>query len=175
MLNDEAAIELFDQLVAVAELWHQRVNASLPPAQQNSTLTLDLEFRTMAAGWPARNDGVEPARLIIKQARSLDPGLRGVPDELLALPVPRDVLARLATVLRVECTNNSWYELATDPAVAPDMGYGQQPLLIGELSGPLSEPPTVAADCVTSTVLSSPAQGLVSLLENSPSALIAIE
>lgn len=175
VLTDQAAIELFDQLLAVAELWQERLNASLPPAQRTSTLTLDLEFRTMAPGWPARSDSVEPSRLIIKQARTLDPGLRGVPDEVVALPVPLDVLARLATVLRIECRDSSWYELTTDPAVSPDMGYGQQPLLIEDDEGAISERPTVGADCVTTTVLSSPAQGLISLLENSPSPLFTVE
>lgn len=175
VLTDLAALELFGQLLAVAELWQQRVNASLPLAERNSTLTLDLEFRTMAPGWPARNEGVEPSRVVIKQARTLDPGLRGIPDEVVALPVPRDVLARLASVLRVECADSSWYELTTDPAMSPDMGYGQQPLLIEDDAGTITERPTVDADCVTTTVLSSPAQGLISLLENSPSPLVTID
>lgn len=82
----------------MATLWRSRVNVSLPSEQQIQTLTLDYEFKTMAPGWPARASGeITPSRLVLKQARSLDPGLRDIPSEVLDLPVPRDVLARTRT------------------------------------------------------------------------------
>ncbi len=93
VMDDEAALELLGQLQAVATLWRNRVNEDLDPAQQVQIVTLDFEFKHMAPGWPAMADGdVRPARLVVKQARSLDPDLRGVSAEALALPIPRDVL-----------------------------------------------------------------------------------
>lgn len=108
VMSDESVQELLLQLDAVAVLWRDRVNTDLEVAQQVDIVTLDFEFKHMAAGWPALTDGSElPSRLVVKQARSLDPDLRGVSDEALALAIPRDVLARASLVEVVTCDDGA--------------------------------------------------------------------
>lgn len=137
VLTDAAVEALFEQLESVARLWRDRVNASLPADQRIETLTLDYEFKTMAPGWPALDDGSEPrpGRLVIKQARSLDPGLRGLPAAIVALPVPRDVLARAQLIEQVQCPGGTRVEILTDPLLPPDIGYSQSPFVTGEITG----------------------------------------
>lgn len=113
---------LVDDLVAVAALWRTRVNADLDAAQQITTLTLDIEFKLMDAGWPDRTAGPTVTGLVLKQARSLEPGLRGVPAEALAAPVPHDHLARAIRIERLRCGDDgvAW-RLEFDPARRADI------------------------------------------------------
>lgn len=151
--------QLVDQLRAVALLWRDRVNADLPDAQAIETLTLDFEFKTMAAGWPATSETTEqPAQLVVKQARSLDPGLRGLSAEVLDLPVPRDVLARARSVLEISCGEESRVEVLTDPLAQPDMGFAVEPFVVGP-------GPATGEDCVRTILHSTPSQYLVELLD----------
>lgn len=78
VLDDDAIQELFAQVAAVADRWRSRLNQSLPVAQQVSTVVLDFEFKTVERGWPRLVGGERPlpARLVLRQVRSLDPGLR---------------------------------------------------------------------------------------------------
>lgn len=135
VLSDSDLMALFEQLLAVATTWLDRVNGVLPTEQQRSTLTLDFEFRTMASGWPAHSDlGAEPSRLVVKQARSLDPGLRHVPTNLLEQPIPRDVLAHAVNIVELRCAVGTdeavGYVVATDPLARIDLGYAEQPLTV---------------------------------------------
>ncbi len=123
VLDDDAVVELLSQLSSVARLWRERVNADLPVEQQVQIVTLDFEFKTMAAGWPALADGsVRPARLVVKQARSLDPGLRGIPAAVLAMPIPRDVLARAILVDEITCDGATGIEVVTGTTMTADVG-----------------------------------------------------
>lgn len=100
----------------MATLWRSRLNVSLPSEQQIQTLTLDYEFKTMAPGWPASASGeTTPSRLVLKQARSLDPGLSGIPPEVLDLLVPRDFLARTRLVVEISCDASGRIEIFTAP------------------------------------------------------------
>ena len=158
VLADDDVLELVDQVEAVAQLWRERVNASLNADQQIQTLTLDYEFKTMAPGWPALANGPgEPGRLVIKQARSLDPGLRGVSQALRDLPIPHDVLARARRIVEVTCGADTHFEVLTDPLVAPDVGFGQTPLLIGDVS-------QVDGSCRTDIIFTTATQFLTELL-----------
>jgi hypothetical protein len=135
VLDDDAVVELVQQLEVVALQWRQRLNNSLSTTQEVEVVTLDFEFKTMGAGWPALvSDQVLPQRLVMKQARSLDPGLRGVPADVAALDVPRDVLARASFVERVTCGSGSStsvsVEVTTDPFLPPELGYSQNPLVV---------------------------------------------
>ena len=151
--------QLVDQLRAVALLWRDRVNADLPDAQAVETLTLDFEFKTMAAGWPATSETTEqPERLVVKQARSLDPGLRGLSAEVLDLPVPRDVLARARSVVEVSCGEESRVEVLTDPLSQPDVGFAVEPFVVGP-------GPATGEECVRTILHSTPSQYLVELLD----------
>lgn len=135
VLDDDAVLELFTQTAAVADVWRTRVNTSLMPEQQVQTVVLDFEFKTMEEGWPrlvdgdGDGDGPYPARLVIRQVRSLDPGLRRLPEAARQLPVPFDVLMRASEITAGSCTGASgkFYEgivVRTDPLLAPDMGFG---------------------------------------------------
>jgi len=139
VFSDSQVTELFSHMAAVAGLWKERVNRSLPEAQRIGTLTLDFEFKHVAAGWPheSRRSGIEapPSRLVIKQARSLEPGLRGSTASVRRLPIPQDVLSRARLVERVTCptVDGATYvalEVLTDPLSPPDVGYSENPMVI---------------------------------------------
>lgn len=168
VMTDEALLELFAQLESVAELWRRRTNLSLPVAHAIETVTLDFEFKTMAQGWPARPAGEpqEPGRLVVKQARSLDPGLRGLPDVVLELPLGRDLLARARSVVQVTCAVGddsvvATVEVLTDPSLSPDLGYSEQPFVF--------EPEPGVADhtgCQRTTLFATPDHFLIELLQS---------
>ena len=166
VLDDAAIGELFAQLDSVTRLWRARLNADLARLQRVDTVTLDFEFKTVDDGWPAlRSREILPSRLVVKQARSLDPGLRGVPRSLLDQPIPRDVLARARLVERVDCPTGDGatvitIEVFTDPLRSPDMGYGVDPLVVGSEAGRAD-----AADCDRSVLYATPDQYLLELIE----------
>jgi hypothetical protein len=171
VLDDDTLRSLFDQLLAVATTWLDRANGILPAAQQRSTLTLDFEFRTVAEGWPARADGtVEPSRLVVKQARSLDPGLRQVPASLLELPIPRDVLAHAVRIEEVTCSAGDeeavGYRVFTDPLARIDFGHSVEPLTVwtSATATPAATPPDDPLDCIEVEVLTTPRRYLLDLL-----------
>lgn len=167
VLADEDVVELAAQLLAATELWRDRVNSTLSAPTQISTVTLDFEFKTMAEGWPRTRAGDRPGGLVIKQARSLDPGLRLVPDDVLGLPVPRDVIARARLVERWICdvdgTPAEFVAVTTDPLLVPDLGFGTDPLRLGDepaIDRFASDP----SACERTVVFSSPDQFLIELV-----------
>lgn len=169
VMSDEAVIELADQLFSATVVWRERTNASLPDAQHVSTVTLDFEFKTMLDGWPMRSDGQEtPGRLVVKQARSLDPGLRLIPADVATLDIPRDVLARARLVDRLACETPDGtsvvIEVLTDPLLAPDVGFGTTPLRVGD-DAALAALDRNPSACARSILFSSPDQFLLELLE----------
>lgn len=132
VLDDDQLLALFGQASDVVDGWLATENGPLDPARHRSVLTLDLEWREMAAGWP---DGTSTSpRLVLKQARSLDPGIGGLPDDIQALPAPVDVLARAQRVeIRVceaEGLEMSAVGVTTDPLAGPDLGYGDVPFVV---------------------------------------------
>ncbi|MBI4820631.1 MAG: hypothetical protein HY791_30485 [Deltaproteobacteria bacterium] len=134
VVSDEELRGLFEQTEAVTRLWLSSVNRAAPASHKRSTLTLDFEVRRVRQGWPRLVEGVpqNPARMIVKQARSLEPGLRNATPEVVGLPIPRDVLARARRVERRICTSPTLVvglvETYTDPLLRPDMGYWAEPL-----------------------------------------------
>jgi hypothetical protein len=87
-----------------------------------------------------------PARLLLKQVRSLEPPL---PDDAAVrrLPIPREVLARASAIQRRTCRAASFsvelLEVSTDPLLAPDLGHAERPFIAAiELRG-LSRLPTL--------------------------------
>lgn len=131
VLADAQLLETFDRARRVAEQWRAQANASLPPAQQLRSLVLDFEFRQVADGWPALKSGALPSRIVLKQVRPLEPGLRGVSAEVLSLPLRRDVLRRARRVERRTCESSlarvTVVEALTDGAAPPDLGYSTTP------------------------------------------------
>ena len=132
ILSDEELLGIFEQAMGVTLGWRGRENAPLQIPQRSEVLTLDFEFREMAEGWPALSQGAPFAqRVVIKQARSLEPGLRQVSRDLLTLPVPRDVLRRARRVEARVCSAEGFeltlIEVATDSLISPDLGYSVRP------------------------------------------------
>jgi hypothetical protein len=127
VLSDAQLLEMFGEGREVATKWLARENAKRPEAQRADTQVLDFEFRQVPAGWPALKVGVLPSRVVLKQTRSLEPGLRGASAELLALPFPKDVLARSRKVERRTCESSAFtavvVEALTNPLSSPDMGH----------------------------------------------------
>jgi len=169
VLDDEQLVNIWQQLRDVTETWRDRINAALPRARQITTLTLDFEFREMAAAWPAQADGstAPTDQIVVKQARTLEPGLRGIPEELLELDAPRDVLARTVRAERVTCPSASGadeitVELFTDPLASVDMGYSTTPLTITE-SGTSTR--LVDDTCTRTSAFSSADDYLLSLFD----------
>lgn len=131
LLSDAELLETFDRARAVTSLWLERENTGKPLAQQSRTQVLDFEFRQVPEGWPALNVGTLPARVVLKQSRSLEPGIRGLSAELAAMPFPKDVLNRSRRVERRTCEAPSFtavvLEALTNPLSTPDLGYSVQP------------------------------------------------
>ncbi|MCX6523055.1 MAG: hypothetical protein NTZ21_20555 [Actinobacteria bacterium] len=132
VLDDAGVRELFEQTAAVADVWRTRLNASLSSEQQAQTVVLDFEFKNVEPGWPALRAGQQPypARLVVRQVRSLDPGMRRLPAAARDLPVPLDVLMRASEIEAGSCTGASGgrYEgivVRTDPLLSPDMGFAE--------------------------------------------------
>ena len=164
VMNDTAIMELFEQTAAVAAVWRSRLNGSLPAEQRVQIVVLDFEFKTVKAGWPMLVDGEQPypSRLVLRQVRSLDPGLRALPPDVRALPAPRDIVMRASLVESVRCTVPgsdavSHVEIFTDPVLAPDMGYTEQPFMVGAAA-----PST--ATCTRRTIYASPDRALAALV-----------
>ncbi|MDP2274308.1 MAG: PEP/pyruvate-binding domain-containing protein [Archangium sp.] len=131
LLSDEQLLDTFTKARAVAVRWLAEENATRPLAQQSKALILDFEFRQVAPGWPALKAGSLPARIVLKQARPLEPGLRGLSAEVLATPIPRDLLRRARRVERRTCEASTFratvIEALANPAAAPDLGYATTP------------------------------------------------
>lgn len=132
VLDDAKLLELFRSARAVSERWLEADNDDLLASQRRRTLVLDFELREMAAGWPALAEGTPfGQRLVIKQARTLEPGTAHLPADVRALPFPRDVLARARLVERVVCTapqlSLTIGDAYTDPLSEPDLGHAEEP------------------------------------------------
>ena len=132
LLSEEQLAEIFGAADDVATKWLDRLNAGLEESQRRSTLTLDFEFREVDVGWPALAGDAEPhpGRVVIKQTRPLEPGVRHLSAEVLGLPIPRDVLARAELVERVTCANEVFVRVRTPALSTPDFGYSQEPLIV---------------------------------------------
>ena len=131
LLTDEQLIDTFTKARAVATRWLAGDNLTRAPAQRATALVLDFEFRQVAAGWPALQVGSLPSRIVLKQSRPLEPGLRGLSPEVLGLPLPRDLLRRARRVERRSCESQAFratlVELLTNPAAMPDLGHAAEP------------------------------------------------
>ncbi|MFZ5439577.1 MAG: hypothetical protein ACOZQL_06195 [Myxococcota bacterium] len=127
LLTDAELLATFGHARAVATAWLERENATRPAPQRASTQVLDFEFRQVPEGWPALKTGAFPARIVLKQTRSLDPGIRALPASVAALPLPKDVLARARRVERRTCAAPAFtavvVEALTNPVASPDLGY----------------------------------------------------
>jgi hypothetical protein len=133
VLSDATLLRMFADARAVTTAWLAGENAGLLQTRQKTTLTLDLETRTVSAGWPALRSGVVlPSRLVWKQARPLEPATI-VPDDIKTLPIPGDILARARAVTRSRCEADdvvvSAVRVTTDEGMSPDLGFALAPFV----------------------------------------------
>lgn len=136
ILSDDELRAIFSDTEAVLAGWLAEKNRGLPGPWRVSTLTLDLELKKVAAGWPMYRSGeVAPEGLVLKQARPLEPGLRLVPDAVRAEAFPRDLLARASRVERRVCAAGDHaltvWTAFTDPLAEPDFGHAETPFVAG--------------------------------------------
>jgi hypothetical protein len=131
LLTDAELLETFARAKEVATKWLAQSNSTRPPEQHARTQVLDFEFRQVPAGWPALKVGTLPARIVLKQTRTIEPGLRGLPMEVAALPIPKDILTRSRRVERRTCESSKVtavvIEALTDKLANPDVGYSVVP------------------------------------------------
>jgi hypothetical protein len=70
---------------------------------------------------------------VVKQCRSLEPSPAGLPDDVRALPVPKDVLGRARTITERDCALPAGDVVATlvrtDPTLTPDLGFSEVPFV----------------------------------------------
>jgi hypothetical protein len=133
VLDDATLLRMFADARAVTVAWLAAENAALLQTRRETTLTLDFETRTVAAGWPALRSGVVlPSRLVWKQARPLEPAAI-VPDDVKTLPIPGDVLARARAVDRTRCEGAdvvvTAVRVTTDDGMSPDLGFSDAPFV----------------------------------------------
>lgn len=131
VLSDEELRTLAGEVAQLADAWLTQVNAPLPIAHRRTTVILDLEFKKMAAGWPARSVGPpRTAGIVYKQVRPLDAPSLATP-EVAAMPIPRDILSRLARVDRRTCTAGlvelETVDVYTDPSRTWGGEYATRP------------------------------------------------
>lgn len=134
VLDDAQLLGLLETLKPVVERWRGIENAWLLPEQHRTTLTLDLEFRGVYPGWPAMADGsVRPARLVLKQSRTLERSASHLSNDVLAMAYPRDLVARARVIQTINCSADAFdlrtEQAFTDPLARPDFGYTGAPFL----------------------------------------------
>jgi hypothetical protein len=133
LLDDEQLRRLFQNTSAVTHAWIERENSTRSPERHTRTLTLDFEFHDMAAGYPTMRTGPQrPARLVLKQVRTLEPGARTTLPEAALWPVPRDIFVRARRVSLQTCAGTlpngitvttTALRVLTDASLPPDVGF----------------------------------------------------
>ena len=106
LISDETLGDIFDLMQQMTVAWLDAANATLDEPQKSSSIVLDLEFRSMAEGWPALASGQKnPPRFVWKQVRTLDESAP-MPLAIEEMPVPRDVLGKTVKVQKRTCTTD---------------------------------------------------------------------
>jgi hypothetical protein len=136
LLSDDALRALFDTTGGVTHRWIERENTLRPEAQRGRVMTLDFEFHDMLPGWPRLASGVmRPARMVIKQTRTLEPGARTTLAEAAMWPIPRDVYVRVRRVSTETCSmvvngvtvTTTALRALSDASLPPDVGFAMSP------------------------------------------------
>jgi hypothetical protein len=132
VLSDDQYRDVFAQIGLVTQQWLDHENAALPASQERSTLTLDLEIREVDEGWPAlANGNLFASRVVVKQARLLEPLTARVSPSVQSMPIPRDVLGRALRVEQRRCVSAlgtvTLTDVFTDARKKPDLGFTHAP------------------------------------------------
>ena len=135
VVDDAQVKAVFRAPLASAEQFLEVENLPLDPARARRRVTVDIEFRELAEGWPAAKHGPPaPERIVLKQVRSLDPGVPPGAERLLEQPIPRELLLFADRIEQRTCrttrTRVDLVEVWIDPIATPDLGHGQVPFVI---------------------------------------------
>ncbi len=122
VLSDAQAAGLLRALEAAGRAWLEAEDRRLPAVLRPEAVMLDVEFRSMAAGWPRRADGaITPPQLVLKQLRPLSRRAR-VDVEALGWQAPGDFVAATRSVDAWVCQSEAFEvtvpRLVFDPAEA---------------------------------------------------------
>ena len=122
VLSDAHAAGLLRALEAAGTAWLDAEDRRLPPTLRPEAVMLDVEFRSMAAGWPVRVDGAKtPPQLVLKQLRPLSRRPR-VDVASLGWDAPGDFIAATRSVDAWVCQSEAFEltlpRLVFDPAEA---------------------------------------------------------
>ena len=144
VLSDEELRVISLRSLEASARWLTELRRSSSPAQAPLSLSLDLEFRAVEPWWPLSRRsqeevGAGSARVILKQARPLEPASEGLPESLYELEAPRDLVRRARLIERVHCEVEqphspdeppamvSLTQLYTQPLLKPSLGYETRP------------------------------------------------
>jgi hypothetical protein len=132
LLSDGELLTIFHKLKQLASGWLDHQNLAKPAKWDSSTLVLDFELKRMAAGWPELKSGATAAgdRVVYKQVRTLEQPIT-VPEAIVALPIPRDILSVAAGVRQWTCQTPHFdlvaLEVSTDPGHSALLPYDKLP------------------------------------------------
>jgi hypothetical protein len=134
VLSDAQNLALFEQMFLLTHSWRNQVNQDLKKSQNLEALVLDIEFREVKEGWPQLASGeILESRIVVKQARPLEPSPRNLPATFQEKPIPRDILRRINKTIVMSCENEvlkgEFTMIWTDPLKSPKMGYEEQPFI----------------------------------------------
>ncbi len=104
ILPESEEESLLQQLISASDFWLTSNNELLAEHVERSLVTLDFEYKWMDAGWPTYTDGhIEPASVILKQLRTLEPSTRFHNQAMRDLDAPQDRKSRAEQYETIHC------------------------------------------------------------------------
>ena len=127
VLTETEALALHKRLRPVALRWLAEGNTRVADDWQRRTMQLDVEWRRVKAGWPqlkpperGASAPVWPARMVLKQARPLNPRRRLSSAALEGHGAPGDIFDAALEVSKISCSCGprvlTYWLVQTDPA-----------------------------------------------------------
>jgi hypothetical protein len=138
VLTDRQIEALAAQGLSLTLKWREADNESIDLKQRYQAFTLDFEYRGVSADWPLtrRAPPERSSRIILKQARPLEPAQDTLSDDLKSAFFPLDLQRRSLRIRQWRCKADqvevSAIQLYTDPLSEPKMGFEVSPFT-GEL------------------------------------------
>ena len=133
VLTNTEVESLVQKTFQLTQNWLLAEQKNLERSQQFQAFTLDFEYRGVSATWPLTRQVStrQSPRMILKQARPLEPAHRNLSAELQQSYIPKDILRRSRRIRRWHCTHDditvSALQVYTDPLSKPKMGFEFQP------------------------------------------------
>ena len=135
VLTDHQVRDLINQALKTTIVWWLEDRNHRSVAQWSETLTLDFEYRHVSSGWPRQraDRDLRPQRLVLKQARPLEPAPRGLDQSVWDMPIPLDVVRRAELIEHWSCVNEhievEVVQAFTSTLAKPDLGFSEVPFI----------------------------------------------